>query len=317
MKCPNCKHELNSLTTHSHHDAKVEIDQCPHCGGMWFDGMELYLVKHGLAEVIDIIDRGKLAKLEPTLTVLNCPRDNTVLKLFADRSFPKNIQIEYCPTCSGLWFNRGEFVDFQIARAEIIKEMADRRDDKLAKDFASLLALAEGQEDVERLGNFMAAAYTIPNRHSAKNKKSDKELLAQAINFSFSLFDLFKGVNEKGEDKYKQLRRALVFNNIVNIIYKALPLGMIFYFMVSDAKYVLNTDVFDPNTNVTAWYFRLLSTFAVLPMFYVLKFLNYLQKIYFPELRLNIIGSAFFQTKIFYFVIYGLLSIIILQRWLG
>lgn len=45
-------------------------------------------------------------------TCMNCPNDNTTL-LITDRN---GIEIDYCPTCRGVWLDRGE-LDKLIERA--------------------------------------------------------------------------------------------------------------------------------------------------------------------------------------------------------
>jgi len=41
MKCPKDGHDLTSSTVHG-----VQIETCPHCGGMWLDAGELEAVAH-------------------------------------------------------------------------------------------------------------------------------------------------------------------------------------------------------------------------------------------------------------------------------
>jgi Zn-finger nucleic acid-binding protein len=41
MKCPKDGHDLTSSTYHG-----VQIETCPHCGGMWLDAGEIDVVAH-------------------------------------------------------------------------------------------------------------------------------------------------------------------------------------------------------------------------------------------------------------------------------
>ena len=53
MKCPNENAEMQQVKVESHYGQTVILDQCPKCGGIWFDSLELYSVKQGQAEIID------------------------------------------------------------------------------------------------------------------------------------------------------------------------------------------------------------------------------------------------------------------------
>jgi Zn-finger nucleic acid-binding protein len=47
MLCPNENIEMRQVKVESHYGQPVILDQCPECGGIWFDKMELYQVKQG------------------------------------------------------------------------------------------------------------------------------------------------------------------------------------------------------------------------------------------------------------------------------
>ena len=113
---------MHAVETKSHYGADLFLDQCPTCGGLWFDRRELYRVREGKAADIrakvDPLDISKLEELVPLEKKLLCPRDGTQLELFTDSLFPKSIEIERCSECGGFWFNHGEFVGFQKWRSE-------------------------------------------------------------------------------------------------------------------------------------------------------------------------------------------------------
>ena len=50
--------------------------------------------------------------VDPTVEVMQCPHDQTVLQM-TER---QGIEIDYCPTCRGVWLDRGE-LDKIIERA--------------------------------------------------------------------------------------------------------------------------------------------------------------------------------------------------------
>ena len=46
---------MDEVKTESHYGAPILLDQCPQCGGIWFDKEELLATKHGEAERIDLV----------------------------------------------------------------------------------------------------------------------------------------------------------------------------------------------------------------------------------------------------------------------
>ena len=91
MLCPNCKTKMHAVETESHYGANLFLDQCPTCGGLWFDRRELYRVREGKAvdirAKVDPLNINKLEELVPLEKKLLCPRDGTQLELFTDSLF--------------------------------------------------------------------------------------------------------------------------------------------------------------------------------------------------------------------------------------
>jgi uncharacterized protein len=308
---------MSSLTMHSHYDAHVEINQCHECGGLWFDDSEFYMIKQGLAAVIDAIDREKLKALTPTATELHCPRDGALLSMFKDPSFPKSIQVEFCPTCRGFWFNRGEFRDWQTYRAEKLKEVPSDADNKFDKDISSLLTLCgtnDQADSLSRLGNVMMAAYGQPEKMSPVREDSGIEASAQVISLVNNLIGLFRKSEPDYKNPEKEQDEVLVKAKILNILLKLFAAGLTVYFFISEARSVLGTQIFYSQLDVCIWYFRTLMSLIVLPVFYVFKFVNYVQMKYAPVTKVGVVNSAFFQAEVFYYTIYGILFLLTLMR---
>jgi Zn-finger nucleic acid-binding protein len=84
----------------------IEIDSCSMCGGLWFD-------RHELAAYVK-------AKKIPFKFLSNyCLDDRRKVIREGDRKCPRcqknmqvvthvNVNVDYCPDCKGLWFDRGE-----------------------------------------------------------------------------------------------------------------------------------------------------------------------------------------------------------------
>ena len=88
----------------------IQLDQCRQCGGIWCDKWELFPLDSEEAEKLDPIDEELLRSMvQLTKQTLYCPRCADELAIFADPLLPKNIQLQRCRHCDGLWLNRGQF----------------------------------------------------------------------------------------------------------------------------------------------------------------------------------------------------------------
>lgn len=106
LPCPTCTHTLSPLTLS--HDYQVIIDHCSHCGGLWFDYLELQDALH------DPKLCAQLVLPKPTLTGLDqtksrsCPRcRNTIL----EPRIIDDVEIDECPICRGSWLDAGEVLE--------------------------------------------------------------------------------------------------------------------------------------------------------------------------------------------------------------
>jgi uncharacterized protein len=159
MKCPNDKHDILPVTVSSHYGQPVVIDQCPECGGIWFDQSELYLAKKGEAAKIDPLNVAVLASattlVNPDLT---CPRDGSRLFRFQDRYFPEQIVVARCPACNGIWLNRGEFVHYQDAREKLRESRTKAAENaKLKEEIEVIMPGGSANQDfVGKLGQFLS-----------------------------------------------------------------------------------------------------------------------------------------------------------------
>ena len=191
---------MHAVETKSHYGADLFLDQCPTCGGLWFDRRELYRVREGKAADIrakvDPLDISKLEELVPLEKKLLCPRDGTQLELFTDSLFPKSIEIERCPECGGFWFNHGEFVDFQKWRSEH-KKIHMSGENTLSpelKEKINKLLLAHNDENeydsIGNLGKFLSQPVhegSLKKLHGVK----EEETSFMYINIIMALLRLF------------------------------------------------------------------------------------------------------------------------------
>lgn len=190
LLCPLCKTPMRPVRAERHYSGHHDLGQCVHCGGLWFDAMELFGVKHGQGEKIDRVDIRSFCEHTSTSTApLKCPRDHSVLTVLKDQNFPGELIIEHCKNCSGYWLNRGEFHSYQKARAAMMSEGAKKKsDDELIKSIDRLLTLQSSHGTAEALGRISKGLMTpvygrggmIYDGFSVDDKKS-REIAGRAI----------------------------------------------------------------------------------------------------------------------------------------
>jgi Zn-finger nucleic acid-binding protein len=106
MNCPACGNELEEKTI-----GGIAVDVCQGgCGGIWFDNFELekFDEPHESAgqRLLDIerdesvvVDREKR---------LNCPKCDGIVMMRHFFSVKKEVEVDECPGCGGLWLDAGE-----------------------------------------------------------------------------------------------------------------------------------------------------------------------------------------------------------------
>lgn len=161
MFCPNDNVEMRQVKAEAHYGQLVLLDQCPDCGGIWFDKLELYMAKPGEADKIESLDVDNLQTPSDFQNPdLICPRDEAKLIQFKDPYLPRDLVIARCPYCEGLWLNRGEFTKYQKFRQEkLLRSEKNSTDDQLKQDIERILDEHEagrGDDVLGRLGRFLS-----------------------------------------------------------------------------------------------------------------------------------------------------------------
>ncbi len=105
MKCPACKSPLLEKGA-----GGMTLDICyGGCGGIWFDATELERITPRAATTLHSIWQAPPAKNlkgnEPRLCP-RCPEQVLEKKWFSDL---KQVEIDQCPKCGGIWLDAGEF----------------------------------------------------------------------------------------------------------------------------------------------------------------------------------------------------------------
>jgi Zn-finger nucleic acid-binding protein len=118
MNCPACDHPLTPVST-----GRITVDACEGgCGGIWFDNFELKRVD----EPNEVEGEALLnIEFDPAITVdyqrrRTCPKCKDVLLMRHFFSHRRQVQIDTCPKCGGVWLDAGELA--QIRRENASKE---------------------------------------------------------------------------------------------------------------------------------------------------------------------------------------------------
>jgi len=106
MKCPACENTLSHVEIDG-----IEIDVCKgHCGGMWFDTYEFKKFDEPHEEAgTELLD----VPVDPSIKVdhserRNCPKCNDVTLMRNFFSIKKEVEIDTCAKCAGVWLDAGE-----------------------------------------------------------------------------------------------------------------------------------------------------------------------------------------------------------------
>mgnify|MGYP006283352183 CR=1 FL=1 len=126
MECTACGKTLTERTVD-----EITVDVCENgCGGIWFDNYELEKVdeKHEAAgEALLDIARDPAVTVDYT-AVRYCPKcpDVRMVKHFV--SVKKEIEIDECPACGGIWLDSGELAGIrnQFETDEQRKQAAEK-----------------------------------------------------------------------------------------------------------------------------------------------------------------------------------------------
>ena len=96
-RCPTC--QTYFLATLFLEELGLELDQCPHCKGIWFDKGELEHFLDTTAAKVSVP-----AEAEPSLRI--CCLCHKKMLVF---HYPKTmVSVDYCRDCRGLWLDAGE-----------------------------------------------------------------------------------------------------------------------------------------------------------------------------------------------------------------
>ena len=111
MNCPRCKTELKSEQI-IEYNSSIEVDICPTYNGIWFDKDELSKIDQIIEPTF--FEIRKIPSKKEQNIPLNCPSCNNLqLMRKSDHPRDKHVIIDFCPSCKGIWLDKGELEAIQ------------------------------------------------------------------------------------------------------------------------------------------------------------------------------------------------------------
>jgi Zn-finger nucleic acid-binding protein len=104
---------MNDRTAKSHYGRPVSVSQCPGCAGIWIDGPVVFTLSRDSAVEVDSETRIEEIATEPREVSIYCPRCEIPLNEQTGSGLPKGLRIDYCGTCDGFWFDKGELMIYK------------------------------------------------------------------------------------------------------------------------------------------------------------------------------------------------------------
>lgn len=105
MTCPACLKELRPVI-----EFGIALDECPACGGIWFDDDELKRLLNAGGDITVELD----AKVEPSGEIVTkrdlnrvCPKCNIHLDRYR-YNYSSQIELDSCHQCNGVWIDDSE-----------------------------------------------------------------------------------------------------------------------------------------------------------------------------------------------------------------
>ena len=110
MNCPKCQ----SATLAEFKIDGVAVDRCSRCDGIWFDAQELSELLAEDAKLVAALRRGSEDELADAKRG-RCPRDSAhLLRIYS--AIDRNVVLDACADCHGIWLDGGEFEKLFAAR---------------------------------------------------------------------------------------------------------------------------------------------------------------------------------------------------------
>ncbi len=156
MKCPACGNELTPIEID-----EIVVDACAGgCGGLWFDQLELRKFdnpREKSGETLLEIARDPAVEVDRSGR-MECPRCEGIVMLQHYFSPLRQVEVNECPACAGIWLDPGELAlirDQYDTDAEREKAADDYYDEVFDDDLERMRG--ETEERIARARRFAHA----------------------------------------------------------------------------------------------------------------------------------------------------------------
>jgi Zn-finger nucleic acid-binding protein len=152
VNCPACDDALNKKEA-----GGITVDVCGSCRGIWFDQFELMKVDEpheSAGEALLEIAQGETITVDPERT-RHCPRCEAMPLRRHFFSVAKNVTIDECPDCGGVWLDVGELATIRT-QFDSEEERQQAADAYFAEVFGGELSAMreESEEKAEKARKF-------------------------------------------------------------------------------------------------------------------------------------------------------------------
>ncbi len=171
MNCPACGTQMTEMVV-----SDVKIQACKGgCGGLWFDEWTLRKVEQpdqSAGEALLHIEQNPAVKVDPDKG-RTCPRDAGVVMMRHFWSVKRDVVVDECPKCEGIFLDPGELAEIRSD----YKSDADRHkaaqayyremfDTQLAGMLSQDKAKVESARRVANIFKFICPSYYLPGKQA-------------------------------------------------------------------------------------------------------------------------------------------------------
>ncbi|RJP71148.1 MAG: hypothetical protein C4532_08335 [Candidatus Abyssobacteria bacterium SURF_17] len=97
----------------SHYGTKLSVFQCAECSGIWVDRDVAFSLSRDSALAVETDVELEEISTTAREVPLFCPRCEVYLTEQGGGTLPKGLRIDYCTTCHGFWFDKGELMIYK------------------------------------------------------------------------------------------------------------------------------------------------------------------------------------------------------------
>ena len=133
MNCPNCNKPLARFTFRN-----VQLDDCPDCGGIWFDADELKQVRSAGPDAWTNLE-AQIAPRDPNTTAPSpnyekkCPKCAVLMRPYR-YMVNSDVHLDECEQCGGAWVDDSELAAMSGFLQSSIKDAASARSGQLTPE---------------------------------------------------------------------------------------------------------------------------------------------------------------------------------------